>query len=97
VTTYGVPFYAGWGLTSDLGPVPPRRTERRSLDELTAGALLLYPRYLDPVTKLPCPPEILVNRLSQLDYPRSGALIMLRRLQGQLKRRVAAVREMVSR
>jgi capsular polysaccharide export protein len=97
VTTYGVPFYAGWGLTSDLGPVPPRRTARRSLDELTAGALLLYPRYLDPVTKLPCPPEILVNRLSQLDYPRSGALIMLRRLQGQLKRRVAAVREMVSR
>jgi len=97
VTTYGVPFYAGWGLTRDLGPVPSRRTARRSLDELTAAALLLYPRYLDPVTKLPCPPEILVNRLSRLDYPRSGALIMLRRLQGQFKRRVAAVREMVSK
>jgi len=79
------------------GPIGPASPARRSLDELTAGALLLYPRYLDPVTKLPCPPEILVNRLSQLDYPRSGALIMLRRLQGQLKRRVAAVREMVSR
>ena len=97
VTTYGVPFYAGWGLTTDLGPVPPRRTARRSLEELTAAALLLYPRYLDPVTKLPCPPEILVNRLSRLDYPRSGALVMLRRLQGQFKRRVAAVRELVSR
>jgi len=97
VTTYGVPFYAGWGLTRDLGPVPSRRTARRSLDELTAAALLLYPRYLDPVTKLPCPPEILVNRLSRLDYPRSGALIILRRLQGQFKRRVAAVREMVSK
>jgi capsular polysaccharide export protein len=97
VTTHGVPFYAGWGLTTDLGPVPPRRTARRCLDELTAAALLLYPRYLDPVTKLPCPPEILVNRLSQLDYPKSGALIMLRRLQGQFMRRVAAVRELVSR
>lgn len=97
VTTHGVPFYAGWGLTRDLGPVPRRRTARRSIDELTAAALLLYPRYLDPETGLPCPPEILVNRLSRMDYPRSGALIMLRRLQGQLKRRVAAVREMVSR
>lgn len=97
VTTYGVPFYAGWGLTHDLGPVPPRRTARRSLDELTAAALLLYPRYLDPVTKLPCPPEILVNRLSQLDFPGSGALTILRRVQGQLKRGVAAVRELVSK
>src|SRR5207248_6106418 len=26
VTTYGVPFYSGWGLTHDLGPVPSRRT-----------------------------------------------------------------------
>ncbi len=32
VTTYGVPFYAGWGLTRDLGPVPARRTAKRSLD-----------------------------------------------------------------
>jgi capsular polysaccharide export protein len=53
VTAYGVPFYAGWGLTRDLGPIPRRRTRRRSLDELVAAALLLYPRYLDPVTRLP--------------------------------------------
>jgi capsular polysaccharide export protein len=45
VVAYGQPFYAGWGLTEDLAPVS-RRTRRLSLDELVAGALLLYPRYL---------------------------------------------------
>ena len=30
VSTYGVPFYAGWGLTEDHGPIPARRTARRS-------------------------------------------------------------------
>ena len=87
VTTYGVPFFAGWGLTTDLGAVPGRRSARRSLDELVAAALLLYPRYLDPVTGLPCPPEVLVRRLSAdgTQMP-VGALVRLRRLQGRLKR-----------
>ena len=54
VTTYGLPFYAGWGLTTDLagqgGDVPScfaRRTRRLSLDELVAGTLLRYPLYWD--------------------------------------------------
>jgi capsular polysaccharide export protein len=63
VTTYGQPFYAGWGLTEDVCPVP-RRTRRRSLDELVAAALILYPRYLDPVSGLRCTPELLVERLA---------------------------------
>ena len=46
VTVYGRPFYSGWGLTEDLLPIP-RRTKGLSLDELVAGALLLYPRYYD--------------------------------------------------
>jgi len=46
VTTYGTPFYAGWGLTTDRSP-PLRRSRRLSLDELTAGALLHYPVYFD--------------------------------------------------
>src|SRR5205823_881936 len=57
VTAYGVPFYAGWGLTRDLGPIPSRRTAVRTIDELVAATLLLYPRYVDPVTGLPCPAE----------------------------------------
>lgn len=46
VTTYGMPFYAGWGLTTDLSP-QPRRERLLSLEELIAGSLLLYPTYFD--------------------------------------------------
>jgi len=93
VTTHGVPFYAGWGLTRDLGAVPDRRTARRSLDELVAATLLLYPRYLDPVTRIPCTPEILVRRLADgVGAQRGGPLVPLRRLQGQVRRRLASLR-----
>lgn len=44
VYTYGGPFYAGWGLTSDLMNFP-RRTRMLSLDELVAGTLIYYPKY----------------------------------------------------
>jgi capsular polysaccharide export protein len=86
VTTYGVPFYAGWSLTRDLGPVPSRRTARRTIDELVAATLLLYPRYLDPATGLPCPAEIVVARLSTDDVPDTGMIVGMRRLQGKLMR-----------
>jgi capsular polysaccharide export protein len=65
VTTYGQPFYASWGLTTDHAPVA-HRTRRLNLAQLTAGALLLYPRYIDPVTGLPCEAEFLVERLASL-------------------------------
>ena len=93
VTTHGVPFYAGWGLTRDLGDVPGRRTARRSLDELVAAVLLLYPRYLDPVTRLPCTPEILIRRLSEEKAVQNdGPVVWLRRLQGRVKRGLAELR-----
>ncbi|WP_294173697.1 capsule biosynthesis protein [uncultured Sphingomonas sp.] len=85
VTTHGVPFYAGWGLTSDLGPVPPRRTARRTVDELVAATLLLYPRYFDPVSGLPCPAETMVQRLCATVESTAGVLPAIRRLQGRLK------------
>lgn len=91
VTTHGVPFYAGWGLTHDLGQVPERRTARRSLDELVAAVLLLYPRYLDPVSGLPCPPEILVRRIAEGGHAQSGTVVQLRRLQGRWKKRIAGL------
>jgi len=87
VTVYGRPFYAGWGLTIDLAPIP-RRTRRLSLEELVAGALILYPRYLDPVTRLPCGPEMVIERLSHPDLWRPGLLVRLRRLQGAIARRL---------
>lgn len=91
VTTYGVPFYAGWGLTSDLGPVPSRRTAKRTIDELVAATLLLYPRYLDPVTGLPCPAEVVVARLSGCEGRDPGLLVGMRRLQGRLMRRLRSL------
>jgi capsular polysaccharide export protein len=62
VVTWGHPFYAGWGLTEDRAPQPGRGVAR-SLDEVVAAALILTPRSLDPETRLPCPPEILLDRL----------------------------------
>jgi len=90
VTVHGMPFYAGWGLTRDLAPPNGRRGRQLTLDQLVAGALILYPRYLDPVTRLPCGPEIMVERLasgarSPMSWPVSW-LIRLRTLQGKLQR-----------
>jgi len=90
VTCWGMPFYAGWGLTDDREP-PPRRGRPLTLDELVAGALILYPRYQDPVTQLPCPPEILLERLAEpalwpsLSPARRGYVLWWR-LQGRLLR-----------
>jgi capsular polysaccharide export protein len=64
VTTLGAPFYAGWGLTTDLGTVPARRGARPSLMGLIHATLIDYPRYMDPATGQPCPVEIVVERLS---------------------------------
>lgn len=47
VTTYGLPFYAGWGLTEDR-QICTRRQRTRTLDELVALTLLVYPTYVDP-------------------------------------------------
>lgn len=85
VTTHGQPFYAGWGLTRDLGPRNPRRTRRRSLAELIAATLIGYPRYVDPVTRLPCPPEVLVQRIAHGQARVSSPLIFLREWQGKLR------------
>lgn len=45
VTCYGLPFYAGWGLTRDECSCE-RRTRQLSLEELAVGALMLYPLYV---------------------------------------------------
>jgi capsular polysaccharide export protein len=85
VVVYGRPFYAGWGLTLDLTEI--ERTRRLTLEELVAGALILYPRYLDPVTRLPCKPELVIERLANPELWRPGLLVTARRLQGLLVRR----------
>ncbi|MDB5316990.1 MAG: capsular biosynthesis protein [Rhodospirillales bacterium] len=83
VACHGMPFYSGWGLTEDR-QVLPRRVRRLSLDALVAGALIAYPRCMDPVTELPCPPEVLVDRLTHPAVWKAGRAAVLRRWQGRL-------------
>ncbi len=83
VTTLGAPFYAGWGLTRDLGAPPERRSARPTLAQLVHATLIAYPRYFDPVTGQPCPVEVAVDRLERGNLPRPGpANRALSKLQG---------------
>ncbi len=83
VTTLGVPFYAGWGLSRDLAQIPPRRQARPDLHGLLYAALIDYPRYLDPVTHQPCPVEVILDRLESDQIPTPGPLNRsLSKLQG---------------
>jgi len=62
VYCYGLPFYAGWGLTKDRHTCE-RRTRKLTLTELIAGTLILYPTYIHPISKLYCSPEALIAAL----------------------------------
>ncbi|WP_249641016.1 capsular biosynthesis protein [Cupriavidus sp. U2] len=64
VFTYGLPFYAGWGLTHDELPQPWREREL-TLDMLVAGALLRYPLYWDWRTRMFTTPEAVVRLLGK--------------------------------
>jgi capsular polysaccharide export protein len=83
VVTTGAPFYAGWGLTTDLGKVPPRRQVDVGLLGLVHATLIDYPRYFDPISGLPCPVEVIVERLTNGPIPRPGvANRLLSKVQG---------------
>ncbi len=94
VTCLGVPFYAGWGLTNDLRPIPQRRLDMADqarehapldLTRLAHAALISYPRYFDPVSRNACPPEVALDRLVHGGIPRQSAgHRALGKLQGQL-------------
>lgn len=49
---FGMPFYAGWGLTDDRS-ICKRRTSKRSIEEVFAAAYILYTRYYNPYKKRP--------------------------------------------
>ncbi|WP_333817061.1 capsular polysaccharide biosynthesis protein [Tabrizicola sp.] len=84
VTCLGAPFYAGWGLTRDLGAPPARRTARLDLAQLVHAALIAYPRYWDPVSRRPCPVEVALDRLASGEIPHPGRFNRaLSKLQGR--------------
>lgn len=63
VYTFGMPFYAGWGLTTDALPAPDRRTTITP-EQLVHAALVDYPRYIDPETAQRCEVEQLMHWLA---------------------------------
>lgn len=64
VFTYGMPFYAGWGLTTDYRKCE-RRTRTLTLDELVAATLILFPRYISPKTGKFCEVEQTLKELKE--------------------------------
>jgi len=50
---FGMPFYAGWGITTDKS-LCTRRQANRSIEEVFAAAYILYTRYYNPYKKREC-------------------------------------------
>ncbi|WP_291239525.1 capsular polysaccharide biosynthesis protein, partial [Gemmobacter sp.] len=74
-------------------PVPIRRQRapdghplpRVTLAQLAHAALIAYPRYFDPESRRPCPPEVILDRLASGTPPRrSLANRLLAKAQGAL-------------
>jgi capsular polysaccharide export protein len=64
VHCFGLPFYAGWGLTVDRLPPPLWRRGGADLEQLVHAALVGYCRYRDPVSGTACSPERLIDHLA---------------------------------
>ena len=79
VHCFGMPFYAGWGLTQDRLRPPERRTARPGLEALVHAALIAGSRCLDPHSLQPAPIEDLMR-----------AIGLQRRLQSQPAARLEA-------
>lgn len=91
VTCYGQPFYAGWALTADIIPIA-RRKRRLSLDELVAGALILYPRYMSRKRNALISPEEAVEELLEWRTGNGGKAPWWRKMFRIALRRVVGVR-----
>lgn len=91
VTCYGQPFYAGWGLTLDVVPIP-RRTRRLSLDELAAGALILYPRYMSRKRDALVSPEQALDELVEWQTRSGGGTVWWRKVFRIVLRQAVGVR-----
>lgn len=63
VHCFGLPFYAGWGLTQDHIQCS-RRTARLSLSQLVSASLIQYPIYLHPEEQSLCEVEDIIDWLA---------------------------------
>ena len=60
---FGQPFYAGWGLTDDVSPLP-RRRRQLTRAQLFAGVMMLYPIWYDPYRDRLCALEDVIDILA---------------------------------
>ena len=60
---FGMPFYAGWGLSQDAMQAPARR-RAIGLHDLIHATLVQYPRYIDPETSRRCEVERVIEHLA---------------------------------
>ncbi|MCK8457951.1 capsular polysaccharide export protein, LipB/KpsS family [Sphingomonas faeni] len=86
VTVHGRPFFAGWGLTEDRVEQPARRRRTLTIDQLVAATLILYPRYIDPVTGVFCEVETLIARIAAGQGGSDTAFTLIRQALGRLRR-----------
>ncbi|WP_390959737.1 capsule biosynthesis protein [Pseudomonas moorei] len=93
VTCFGLPFYAGWGLTDDRLPIP-RRQARPTLEQLVAAAYIRYCRYVDPLTDQRCDVMTVARQLArqkQQDSQFAGTLTVL----GAPRRQQSTIRSLL--
>jgi capsular polysaccharide export protein len=65
VVCFGVPFYAGWGLTDDRVEVP-RRAHKRTIEEVFHAACIDFTTYIDPTTGEWCTMERCLDLIENL-------------------------------
>lgn len=70
VYCYGLPFYAGWGLTEDEH-ICPRRKRRLTLNDLIYQALIAYPTYIHPLKQCVIDVETAASWLMEQTKPES--------------------------
>lgn len=63
---FGMPFYAGWGLTEDKSQCS-RRKQKLTIEEVFAGAYILYTRYYNPYKKRGCD---IIEAIDEIVYQR---------------------------
>lgn len=91
VACHGQPFYSGWGLSEDKAPVV-RRTRRLSLDELVAGAMILYPLYMSRTRDALISPEEALDELIEWRMRNGGAVAWWRNMFRMVLRCLVGVR-----
>ena len=94
VTTWGIPFYSGWGLTEDIHEGHPWLTRRRGtridLETLAYRCLIVYPKYVSNTSQRRTTPETVINEIERAKFTQGSPRTieqMIFRWWGALKSR----------